>query len=338
MGLGFGLISAQRTPDDPRTWSDVYDEALRVAGHAERLGFHTVWTTEHHFVDDGYMPSLLTFSAAVAARTERIAIGTGVLLAPLHHPLRIAEDAATVQLISRGRLLLGLGLGWSQIEFDAFDADMGTRGKAMSEILTLLPRAWSGEPFTHDGEVYHFPELAVRPAPEQPIPLIIGGTAEAAVRRAARLGDGFFSNAAPSTFLEQVRVGREALEQAGRDPGSFRWLYYSNLYPGDDDDAAWEEIKASVWLLNWKYADMEASATRSGPLPAPPPLTGDMEQRMRRRAIAGTPQRIIDTLGDLREQAGVPIEFTARSYFPDLPLSRQVEIMERLATDVAPHL
>jgi probable F420-dependent oxidoreductase len=338
MGLGFGLLSAQLRPDETN-WTRVYDETIRLAVEAERLGFTSVWTSEHHFVDDGYMPSLLVVSAAMAQATSRIEIGTGVILAPLHNPLRLAEDAATVQLLSHGRLALGLGLGWSRTEFVALGADYGRRGAAMEETLQVLPKAWSGEPFTHEGSVYSFPALGVRPTPSNPIPILIGGGAEVAIRRAARLADGIFSNAPADAFQQQVRWVLDECEQTGRDPATFRFIHYSILLPGASRDEALARYRDAVWALNWKYSDMEASATRPLPPASPPPFDRPDDALLKRRTtFAGTTDELVEALLEVRKQAQVPVEFVARSHLPMLEHDAQIEVMQQLAEGVAPHV
>ena len=339
MGLGFGLLSAQLRPGEPKGWESAYDETLDLAVHAEELGFSSVWTTEHHFVDDGYMPSLLVTSAAIAARTSTIAIGTGVLLAPLHDPIRLAEDAATVQLISKGRLVLGLGLGWSPVELGALGPGKRVRGKATEEILQILPQAWSGEPLEHSGDVYQLPRVGVRPTPQRKISVVVGGGAEAAVRRAARHADGFFSNGTADQLVQQVRWAADEMERVGRDPSTFRWLHYSILYPAADFRRGWDEAGQHIWHLTWKYSDMVNSATRSGSIPAAPLLTPGRREDLKTRATyVGPSDWIVEQLGDLRRRAGVPIEFIARSYLHTLPLGSQRALMQRLATEVMPHL
>lgn len=339
MTLGFGLLSAQLRPGEQPDWERAYDETIRVAEHAETAGFESIWTTEHHFVDDGYMPSLLVTSAAIAARTERITVGTGVLLAPLYDPIRLAEDAATVQLLSKGRFVLGLGLGWSPIEFAAVGPGKRFRGRAMTEMLDFLPEAWTGKPFQHAGGVYDLPEVGVRPTPQRKIPIVIGGSAEPAVRRAARKADGFFSNAAVDAFVEQVRWATEELETAGKDPAAFRWIHYSLLFPADSQEEGWDTIGEHLWHLTWKYGDMVQSATRTGNPPAAPPMTpGTTEELKQRATFVGPSDWIVERLHAIRDAAGVDVEFVARSYFPTLPFDSQIELMDQLATEVMPHL
>ncbi len=338
MGLGFALLSAQARPGET-DWTRAYDETVRLAVDAERLGFTSVWTTEHHFVDDGYMPSLLVVSAALAQATTRIEIGTGVILAPMHHPLRLAEDAATVQLLSHGRLVLGLGLGWSDIEYQGLGADMRRRGAAMEEILQILPQAWTGEPFTHRGSVYELPTLAVRPTPPARIPIVIGGGAEPAIRRAARLADGIFSNAPADEFGQQVRWVLDECERSGRDPATFRFIHYSILLPGASREDALARYRDAVWALNWKYSDMEASATRPLPAVSPPPFDRPDDTLLKRRTThAGTTDELVERLREIRDQAGVPVEFVARSHLPLLAYDAQIELMEQLSEGVAPHV
>jgi alkanesulfonate monooxygenase SsuD/methylene tetrahydromethanopterin reductase-like flavin-dependent oxidoreductase (luciferase family) len=107
-------------PGSGLSFAELYREMFRQAERAEELGFDSLWLTEHHFTDDGYLPSMIPMASALAARTRRVTIGTYVLLVPFYHPVKLAEDAAVTDVISNGRLRLGLGLGYSPEEFDGF--------------------------------------------------------------------------------------------------------------------------------------------------------------------------------------------------------------------------
>src|SRR6266545_1342013 len=142
--IGIGLFTAQVPPGSNRTFTQEYREILDMVRLAETLGFDSAWVSEHHGSGDGYMPSLLPTLAAFATATERIRLGTGILLTPLHDPLRLAEDAATVDLISGGRLILGLGLAWREEEFRMFGVSFGDRVRRTVEAIQILRKAWTG--------------------------------------------------------------------------------------------------------------------------------------------------------------------------------------------------
>src|SRR5438034_8295207 len=131
--VGIGLFTGQVPPGSDRTFTQEYREALDLVRLAETLGFDSAWVSEHHGAGDGYLASLLPTLAAFAAATERIRLGTGVVLTPFHHPLRLAEDAAAVDLLSGGRLILGLGLAWRQEEFRMFGVPVSERVRRTAE-------------------------------------------------------------------------------------------------------------------------------------------------------------------------------------------------------------
>jgi alkanesulfonate monooxygenase SsuD/methylene tetrahydromethanopterin reductase-like flavin-dependent oxidoreductase (luciferase family) len=208
----------------------------------------------------------------------------------------------------------------------------------MEEILRILPQAWSGQAFHHQGTVYELPELAVRPVPPTRVPILVGGSAEPAIRRAVRLADGIFANAPVDRFLQMVGWVRDELDRIGRDPATFRVVHYSVLLPGPSERAALDRYGEALWAMMWKYSDMEASATRPGPPPSPPSLDDPARLTAGRAVYAGPPDRIVDALHDIRQRADLPVEFVARSYFSTLPYAEQVELVQRLAEGVAPHV
>ena len=192
--LRFGLWYDFRNPAPWRQPADrLYREILDQIAWGEQNGFDDVWLSEHHFIDDGYLPSILPVSAAIAARTERIRIASGVLLMPFHNPIRLAEDIATVDVISGGRFELGVGIGFKREEFAGFGVSSKERGARTDQSLEILRRALAGEPVTFKSEFFDFQNVRVTPNPiQKPYPPIwLGGFTAAALRRAVRFGDGF---------------------------------------------------------------------------------------------------------------------------------------------------
>jgi alkanesulfonate monooxygenase SsuD/methylene tetrahydromethanopterin reductase-like flavin-dependent oxidoreductase (luciferase family) len=192
--VSFGLWYDFRNPP-PRALSfeALYRANLAQIAWAETLGFDSVWLTEHHFVDDGYTPAPLTIAAAIGERTKRMRIGTNLVLLPLADPLRLAEEAATLAILTEGRFDLGVGIGYRELEFGAFGRKLSQRPSLMEEGVAVLRQAWSGEPVRVAGKRYRIDGLRVTPKPARPPRLFVGGMTEPAIARAARIGDGFLS-------------------------------------------------------------------------------------------------------------------------------------------------
>ncbi len=192
--IRFGLWYDFRNPPEWRQASDrLYSEILDQIAWSESHGFDDVWLSEHHFIEDGYLPSILPVAAAIAARTKRIRIASGVLLMPFHNPVRLAEDIAVVDVISGGRFEFGVGVGFKLEEFDSFGVSFKERGSRTNESLDIIRRLLSGETVTYKSDFFNFKNIKVAPEPiQKPHPPIwLGGFTPAALRRAARYGDGF---------------------------------------------------------------------------------------------------------------------------------------------------
>ncbi len=211
--VNFGLwYDFRNPPPSTLSFEDLYRENLRQIAWAEDLGFDSVWLTEHHFVADGYTPSPLVLAAAIGQATERLRIGTNLMLLPIADPVRLAEDAAALSILTDGRFDLGVGLGYRALEFDYFQRSLKHRPSLMEEGVEILRQAWSGKPIHVAGKRFHIDGLAVAPAPAQPPALLMGGMAEPAIQRAARLGDGFLSTGG---IGHDIYI--DALVAAGRD-------------------------------------------------------------------------------------------------------------------------
>jgi alkanesulfonate monooxygenase SsuD/methylene tetrahydromethanopterin reductase-like flavin-dependent oxidoreductase (luciferase family) len=189
----------------------LYRTCLEQCAWADAHGLDLVVLSEHHGVDDGYLSAPVTLAAAIAGRTQRLRIQIAAVLVPLHDPVRLAEQLATVALVSGGRLGLVAGVGYRQEEFDMAGVDRAQRGRLLEEYVGVLRQAWTGEPFTWRGRT-----IRVTPKPASPPMILAGGSTPAAARRAARLRAGFFPAIGDRTLVD---VYEAACRQYGFDGG-----------------------------------------------------------------------------------------------------------------------
>ncbi|HEX6933715.1 MAG TPA: LLM class flavin-dependent oxidoreductase [Streptosporangiaceae bacterium] len=339
ISLGFGLITCQRYPGDERSDAELYAQALDLAVLAEQAGLDSVWVSEHHFVDDGYLPSCLPLCAAIAARTSRVEVGTAVLLAPLHDPLRLAEDAAVTDLIAGGRLIMGVGLGWRDEEFAALGVPLRERVPRMVAAIDTMRRGWRGD-LVPGGPHQDLPSVAVRPLPARPggPPVWIGAMSEPAVRRAGRIADGFMATeVSPALLADQVALARREFEAAGRT-GTFTISVHLPVFAWDGSGGldGWDLVKDSHRYVAWKYDDMDAARGRDGAPQPPPPITPAEEDALRESIIIGTPRQVANAIDEYRRAAGGDLAFIARLYFPGLGRDVQRRALELFAGQVAP--
>jgi probable F420-dependent oxidoreductase len=218
------------------------DGIRRAAVQAEELGFADVWVSEHIILpkDRMYPPSAVFYDPVLsltwaAAYTQRVGLGTSVLVLPMRHPLPLAKELATLQNLSSGRLILGAGVGWLESEFEALGVPFRERGRRMDEGIALMQAVWSDDPISFEAK--HIPavidDMRMLPHPETPIPIWIGGTSEPALARAERLQGWHGSRATPeqaAPFVARLRAARPEPEFAislranwdGRDAGALR--------------------------------------------------------------------------------------------------------------------
>ncbi len=225
-----------RCPDVcPVPVDELYRTAIEQVVWADELGFASVTLSEHHGSDDGYLPSLVAMAAAIAARTENIHIMLAALIAPMHDPLRVAEDLAVLDRISKGRISVVVAAGYVPSEFAMFGRQMQDRVALTVEMVETLKAAWTGEPFEFRGRT-----VRVTPTPyQQPRPMIwLGGSGEKAARRAARIADGFLPTM--PEFWDHYRD--EVVKQGRPDPGPATSGGVGYLHITHDPDTTWAEV------------------------------------------------------------------------------------------------
>lgn len=337
--IGIGLFTAQLPHGSGRTFAQEHREILELVRLAEALGFDSAWVSEHHGSSDGYLPSLLPMLAAFAAVTERMSLGTGVVLAPLHDPLRLAEDAAVVDQLSDGRLILGLGLGWREEEFRMFGVDLTERRQRTIETIEILRRAWTGRRFSFEGRSFRLDRVRVTPPPARRggPPIYLGGYTEASIRRAGRLADGYISDDEVAAVRRHVALLDEGAREAGRDPKRVAVALLRNVFVSRDGDA-WALARDGIAHQLGAYAAWEAgadTADRDDLRPAPPD-----EADMRAWTTAGTPDEVARALRPAAQAFADrdELHLIVRLHYPGMDFETAARAIELFAAEVAPAL
>lgn len=312
-----GLLFDLRNPRQwQRPWARMYGEMLELCAGADQLGIGGLWFTEHHLFDDGYLPQPLTVAAAVAARTTRARIGTSVLLPALRKPPQLAEEAAIVDILSDGRLELGVGAGYRIPEYELFGIPIRQRFALTEQTVGQVLRLWA--------------EGGITPGPVQDPPPVWGGFyGPRGAQLAGRLGIGLL-HASRSMFA----LYRDALVGAGHAAAAARVSALLPIILADDPEAAWPRIAPHLAHQHDSYKAHEFEGTEHArPEPADPEL-------LRRPADGSRPKFFVLTPAQAAEQIrsraeGLPAEhiilWASVGGMPDDIVQRHVELV---ATDL----
>lgn len=312
-----------------------FDATIQESERAEAMGFDSVWLGEHHNHALLY-PTPLIGLAAIASRTRRVRLGTGVLLLPLYHPVAVAEEGAMVDMISGGRLILGLGAGYAPEEFAAFGVSTKERGSRLEEGASLLHRLWTQTRVSHAGLHYQVTDVTIGPRPvQQPRPPIwFAGWVEPAIRRAARLGDAWLGG--PSATLDEVatcvRLFRQSRQQAGQSIGSLGVALMRYVFVADSLEKAYATVGDATMRI------FENSYFRwPHPVVKRPGGALTIERLAANRFIMGSASQCREEIERFRQELGLT-HLICRVSFPGVPRRASLASLERFARDVMPGL
>jgi probable F420-dependent oxidoreductase len=308
-------------------------ESLQEVTRAEELGFDSVWMEEHHSVTDHYWPSPLTILAGYASRTSRMMLGTDIVVAPFHHPVRLAEEVALLDVMSNGRMTLGIAIGYKPDEFALYGVDLAKRGARFEEQLAIVRGLWTEEHVSFKGRYYTVegrlePKPVTRPHP----PIWIGGWGDLTLKRAATLGDNWIPG--PTADLRRLLAGKKSFlehrQVAGRTDAVTEWPLTRDVIIADTDRRARELAEEHIMVAyrreyagGWRHPFIDAS------------IATDLDKLMEDRFIIGGPDQVIAKIRRFVEQYGMT-HLICRLFFPGMPHAHIMRELELLSTEVRP--
>lgn len=335
--VGVGLYTGQGSTDS----GSGYREALVLARAAEEAVFDSFWVSEHHGWDDAYLPSPLVLLASLAAVTERIELGTGVVLAPLYHPVRLAADVAVVDQLSRGRLILGLGLGYIDREYTAFGVERSSRAARLADVIEVLRLACTGAPFSYVGRTIELDDVRVTPRAARPggVPIWLGAYSDAAVRRAGVVADGHLVGRGSPHIIESAN----RLLAGVRRPDDPTFTRAVNITVVTDDEGGHPtSARAAFAAQQLTYERVQRSADVYSSM-IPDPAGGDQLSEGGIDSyiqIGGRAPDVVAGIARVLEQLSgwSNVHLVLRILFPGEPTEAQLERLRLFGNSVLPEV
>ena len=337
--IKFGTFLLMQSPS-ARSSQEIYARAVEIAQAAETLGFRSVWLAEHHFSTYGYLARPAQLATYIAAKTTTLRVGTAVIVVPLHHPLIVAEEIATLDQLGGGRVDIGLGRGYQYYEFERLGLELDSARGRWEESVDIILKAFSGKPFTYDGKFFKIPETTIFPQPlQRPHPPIwvtaqSPDSIEAAVRRGFNVLTGGFG-----VSIERLAEFRKLFDKVVAQTGGTapEIGVQRAVYVAESDADARQAAEEARWnmrvTLSLRNHYERVEDGRAIPVPAPnEPSVDDLLQRY---LVIGTPDVVIRRIERVRELVGIS-HFNCSFWFGDMEQPRILRSMERFAREVAP--
>jgi alkanesulfonate monooxygenase SsuD/methylene tetrahydromethanopterin reductase-like flavin-dependent oxidoreductase (luciferase family) len=332
-----------------RTESEAFDEAMEQVDAAERSGLDVMWLAELHFEPRRSLLSApLNIASAIAARTRRMKIGIAVQVLPLCHPLRLAEEAATVDQLSHGRLIFGVGRSGVAQTYDAYGVSYAESRDRFREILDVIEQAWTKPSFSYEGKYHRFQDVAVVPKPYQkPTPPIrIAASTPDTFPAIGRRGAAVFASVRHTTWMDlakQIESYHEAWSAAGH-PGRGEVFVSAPTYIAETEDRARSEPKESIMHFYREQANLLEGAAR---LVDPETAARRMrrvnqlrslryEDGLHNHALVGTPVQIAERLEGLRHEIGLSGILAELNCGGVIPHRQVLTALELLCAEVKP--
>ena len=338
--MDIGTFLLMQSPSR-RPSKEIYERAIEQAQAAGTLGFRNCWVAEHHFSTYGYVSRPLQLATFIAGKTTHMRVGTAVIVIPLHHPLVVAEEIATLDIVSGGRLDVGMGRGYQRYEFERFGLELDAGRERWDESVDIIVKSFAGKPFAYEGKFFKFPETSLFPQvvqkPHPPVWITAQSpyALEAAVRRGFNVLTGGFG--VPFERLTEFgQLFAKVLAEV-KPPQPPRVGVQRAVYVAESDADARDAAEHARWNMRVTLSlrNHQERVENGNAIAVPGKSEPDMEDLLERYLVIGTPDTCIRQIRKMREAVGIT-HFNCSFWFGDMDQKRVLRSMERFSREVMP--